>query len=104
MQPRDYTAPQFRLSALITINTQRDVLDGQPLEIPGTSAAVPNIERSPELFVALHGRSSMSSVSIGPMEATSIRAGAQRSRTGRGSCPSIPRGRSSRRSCFPIQR
>src|SRR5207247_7488079 len=43
MQPSDYTAPQFQLSALITIDTQRDVLDGQPLEVPGTSAALPKM-------------------------------------------------------------
>lgn len=29
--------------ALITIDTQRDTLDGQSFEIPGTSAALPNI-------------------------------------------------------------
>jgi nicotinamidase-related amidase len=40
-----YTAPDFAASALLTIDTQRDVLDGQPLEIPGTSAALPAIER-----------------------------------------------------------
>ncbi len=28
----DYTAPEFAAAALITIDTQRDVLDGQPLE------------------------------------------------------------------------
>ncbi|QGY32453.1 cysteine hydrolase family protein [Pantoea cypripedii] len=38
-----YTLPDYRRSALITIDTQRDTLDGQPLEIPGTSAALPNI-------------------------------------------------------------
>jgi nicotinamidase-related amidase len=35
------TAPQFEHSALISIDTQRDVLDGEPLEIAGTSAALP---------------------------------------------------------------
>jgi len=40
-----YTDPDFASSALITIDTQRDVLDGQPLEIPGTSAALPEMER-----------------------------------------------------------
>jgi nicotinamidase-related amidase len=40
-----YTAPDFGSSALITIDTQRDVLDGQPLEIPGTSAALPAMQR-----------------------------------------------------------
>src|SRR5438309_3003925 len=39
----DATAPHFPASALVTIDTQRDTLDGQPLEIPGTSAVVPNI-------------------------------------------------------------
>jgi nicotinamidase-related amidase len=34
-----YTAPEFEKSALITIDVQRDVLDGQPLEVPGSSAA-----------------------------------------------------------------
>ena len=38
-----YTEPHFRSSAVITIDTQRDTLDGQPLEIPGTSAALPKI-------------------------------------------------------------
>jgi nicotinamidase-related amidase len=35
-----HTAPDFAASALITIDTQRDVLDGGPLEIAGTSAAL----------------------------------------------------------------
>jgi nicotinamidase-related amidase len=35
-----YTAPSFAAAALITIDTQRDVLDGGPFEIPGTSAAL----------------------------------------------------------------
>ncbi|MFH2134829.1 MAG: cysteine hydrolase [Pseudomonadota bacterium] len=38
-----YTAPNYRSSAIITIDTQFDTLDGQPLEIAGTSAALPNI-------------------------------------------------------------
>jgi nicotinamidase-related amidase len=37
---RGYTDPEFAASALVTIDTQRDVLDGGPLEIPGTSAAL----------------------------------------------------------------
>ena len=40
-----YTTPEWEASALVTIDCQRDVLDGQPLEIPGSSAAVPTIER-----------------------------------------------------------
>jgi nicotinamidase-related amidase len=35
-----YTAPDFASSALITIDTQRDVLDGGPFEVPGTSAVL----------------------------------------------------------------
>lgn len=38
-----YTEPNFKSSAIITIDTQCDTLDGQPLEIAGTSAALPNI-------------------------------------------------------------
>lgn len=41
---KKYTEPNFKLSAVITIDTQCDTLDGQPLEIPGTSAALPNIK------------------------------------------------------------
>lgn len=39
----DYLTPDFRAAALLTIDTQVDTLDGQPLEIRGTSAAVPKI-------------------------------------------------------------
>ncbi len=35
-----YTTPDFAASALITIDTQRDTLDGGALEIAGTSAAL----------------------------------------------------------------
>jgi nicotinamidase-related amidase len=35
-----YIDPDFATAALITIDTQCDVLDGGPLEIPGTSAAL----------------------------------------------------------------
>ncbi len=38
-----YTAPDFSSAALITIDTQRDTLDGQPFEIPGTSAILPQM-------------------------------------------------------------
>ena len=41
---KKYTVPDFRSSAVITIDTQCDTLDGQPWEIPGTSAALPNIK------------------------------------------------------------
>ena len=40
-----YTDPDFDHAALITIDTQRDVLDGAPCEIPGTSAVLPAIRR-----------------------------------------------------------
>ena len=40
-----YTQPDFATSALITIDTQCDVLDGGPLEIPGTSAILPAMQR-----------------------------------------------------------
>lgn len=36
-----YTAPDFSSAALIVIDTQRDTLDGQPFEIPGTSTILP---------------------------------------------------------------
>ena len=45
-----YLAPEHHRAALITIDVQRDTLDGQPFEIPGTSAAVPNILRLAEYF------------------------------------------------------
>jgi len=38
-----YTTPELSHSALITIDTQQDTLDGQPLKIPGTSQALPNM-------------------------------------------------------------
>lgn len=37
----DYTSPDFTRVALISIDVQTDTLDGQPLEIPGTTAALP---------------------------------------------------------------
>src|SRR5437764_5208118 len=39
-----YTEPDFESIALLTIDVQRDTLDGGPLEIPGTSAALPAIQ------------------------------------------------------------
>ena len=39
-----YTEPEWSKSALITIDTQCDTLDGQPFEVPGTSAILPRIE------------------------------------------------------------
>lgn len=45
-----YTQPDFSSIALITIDTQRDMLDGQPFEIPGTSAVLPQIQRLLQAF------------------------------------------------------
>jgi len=45
-----YTTPEFSAAALITIDTQRDVLDGGPLEIPGTSAVLPRMRTLLESF------------------------------------------------------
>ena len=39
-----YTEPEWSKSALITIDTQCDTLDGQPFEIPGTSAILPRMK------------------------------------------------------------
>jgi len=47
-----YTAPDFSSVALITIDTQCDTLDGQPLEIPGTTAVLPNMTRLLKAFRA----------------------------------------------------
>jgi nicotinamidase-related amidase len=38
-----YTEPEWSSSALITIDTQCDTLDGQPFEFPGTSAILPRM-------------------------------------------------------------
>jgi nicotinamidase-related amidase len=46
----DYLAPDFSSAALVTIDTQVDTLDGQPLEVPGTSAAVPKIAALAAVF------------------------------------------------------
>lgn len=45
-----YTSPDFSSAALITIDTQRDVLDGAPLEIAGTSAALDPMRTLVEAF------------------------------------------------------
>jgi nicotinamidase-related amidase len=45
-----YTAPELDKAALITIDVQSDVLDGQALEIPGSSAALPAMGRLVEAF------------------------------------------------------
>jgi nicotinamidase-related amidase len=45
-----YTSPKFGEAALITIDTQRDVLDGAPFEIAGTSAALTAMRALLEAF------------------------------------------------------
>ena len=45
-----YTEPDLAHAALITIDTQCDVLDGGPLEIPGTSAVLPPIAKLVQAF------------------------------------------------------
>ncbi len=45
-----YTEPHFESIALVTIDVQRDTLDGQPLEIPGTSAALPAMRKVVRAF------------------------------------------------------
>lgn len=39
----DYTQPEFLKSALLTIDTQCDTLEGGPLEVPGTNDILPNM-------------------------------------------------------------
>lgn len=48
--PDRYLKPEFEASALITIDTQVDFLDGRPLEIPGTTAVLPNMVRLLDAF------------------------------------------------------
>ncbi len=45
-----WTRPEFEHAALVTIDVQRDTLDGQPFEIPGTSQALPQIAALCETF------------------------------------------------------
>jgi nicotinamidase-related amidase len=46
----EHTEPHFATSALVTIDVQRDVLDGGPLEIPGTSGALPALQLLADTF------------------------------------------------------
>lgn len=51
--PEDpYTAPDFATAALVTIDTQRDVLDDGPLEIAGTSDVLPRMRELVHAFRA----------------------------------------------------
>jgi nicotinamidase-related amidase len=45
MDMNEYTEPDFTSAALITIDTQKDFLDGQPFEIPGTTAVLPKMQK-----------------------------------------------------------
>lgn len=47
-----YTEPEWPESALITIDTQCDILDGQPFEIAGTSAVLPRMKALLDAFRA----------------------------------------------------
>jgi nicotinamidase-related amidase len=49
-----YTKPDISSSVLITIDTQCDTLDGQPLEIPGTTKALPVMKAILDEFRALN--------------------------------------------------
>lgn len=46
----DFIKPNLDNCALLTIDTQCDTLDGAPIEIPGTSAILPNIVKLLDLF------------------------------------------------------
>ncbi|MFW2374392.1 MAG: cysteine hydrolase family protein [Gammaproteobacteria bacterium] len=46
----NYIQANFKTSAVISIDTQCDTLDDEALEIPGTSAAVPNIRRLLDVY------------------------------------------------------
>lgn len=52
MEVDSYTAPDLASAALITIDTQRDVLDGGVLEVPGTSAILPALRVLVDAFRA----------------------------------------------------
>ncbi len=45
-----FIRPNLDSCALLTIDTQCDTLDGAPIEIPGTSAILPNIVKLLDLF------------------------------------------------------
>jgi nicotinamidase-related amidase len=48
----EYTSPEHHRSALVTIDVQRDTLDGQPFAVPGTSAALAQLARAVQFFRA----------------------------------------------------
>jgi len=46
----EYIEPDFTSAALITIDIQKDFLDGQPFEIPGTTAVLPKMQKLLQSF------------------------------------------------------
>lgn len=76
-----HTAPDFTAAALITIDTQRDVLDGGPFEVPGTSAALGAMLRWHMPFAGRAVRSCTSFAYTSPTAPTSISAAARRCST-----------------------
>jgi len=50
MDERDYTRPEFNAAALVIIDTQAGFLDGSALEIPGTTPALPAMQRLAQAF------------------------------------------------------
>ena len=51
--PDPFTAPEYDRAALITIDVQKDTLDGGPFEVPGTSAILEPINRLCRAFRAV---------------------------------------------------
>ena len=51
----EFIEPDFTSAALVTIDTQKDFLDGQPFEIPGTTAVLPKMKKLLEGF-RKHGK------------------------------------------------
>ena len=49
-----HLSPEFATAALLTIDTQRDVLDGGSIEIAGTSQALPQMQGLVEAFRSAH--------------------------------------------------
>lgn len=47
---KNYTQPNYKTSAVITIDTQCCTLDGQAMEIAGTSAAIANIRQILDVY------------------------------------------------------
>jgi nicotinamidase-related amidase len=46
----EYTRPDFKAAALVTIDVQQDFLDGGPCEVSGTTAVLPRIHELLEAF------------------------------------------------------